>query len=172
VTGILAVGDAAAATSPAFGRGTALAAMQAVCLRDVLREVSATEPVELAHRWHDRVGNIVLPFVADTLAASRHRHAEIEAQLARRAYATTDAEWAFAQALGRAAPHDPELLRATMAIAAVYERGADIARRRDLVRRLDAHTDSPALPGPSRDELEDLVAAAHGSRAGAAVAAG
>ena len=41
-TGIIAVGDAAAATSPAFGRGAALAAMQAACLRDVLREVVGT----------------------------------------------------------------------------------------------------------------------------------
>ena len=168
-TGIVAVGDAAAATSPAFGRGAALAAMQAACLRDVLREVSVREPVELTHRWHDRVGNVVHPFVDDTLAASRHRHAEIEAQLARRPYVTADPAWAFAEALGRAAPHDPELLRAMMAIASVFERGADLARRRDLVRRLDQLTGSPALPGPSRGELEELVAAAG---LGSAAAAG
>jgi 2-polyprenyl-6-methoxyphenol hydroxylase-like FAD-dependent oxidoreductase len=168
-TGIVAVGDAAAATSPALGRGAALAAMQAACLRDVLREVTAREPVELSHRWHDRVGNVVHPFVIDALAAARHRHAEIEAQLARRPYVTADPGWAFAQALGRAAPHDPELLRAMLGIASVFERGADLARRRDLVRRLDELTDSPALPGPSRDELEDLVAAAG---LGSAAAAG
>jgi 2-polyprenyl-6-methoxyphenol hydroxylase-like FAD-dependent oxidoreductase len=156
-TGVVAVGDAAACTSPAYGRGTALAAMQAVVLRDVLRDVSPVDAVELAHRWHDRVGNIVHPFVADTLDQARHRHAEIGAQIDGRRYATNDPAWRFGQALGRAAAHDPELLRAMMSVAAVFERGTTFARRRDVVRRLDELGDLPGLPGPTRAELVDVI---------------
>jgi hypothetical protein len=108
------------------------------------------------------VGNVVHPFVVDTLAQARHRHAEIEAQIDGRRYATSDPGWQFGQALGRAAAHDPELLRATMSVAAVFERGATFARRRDIVSRLEELGDLPGLPGPTRAEL---VAALEAERA-------
>jgi 2-polyprenyl-6-methoxyphenol hydroxylase-like FAD-dependent oxidoreductase len=158
-TGVVAIGDAAATTSPAYGRGMTLAAMQSLCLRDVLREVSPTDAGELAHRWHDRIGNTVWPFVRDTLAVGRHRLAEIEAQVAGVPYETDDESWQLLQALGRAAPRDPELLRAMLNMASVFERGADIKRRPRLVERLAALGDLPPLPGPSRRELVEHIGA-------------
>jgi len=159
-TGIVALGDAAASTSPAYGRGAAFAAMEAVCLRDVLREVAATDPIELSHRWHDRVGNVVGPYIHDTLALARHRHAEIAAQIDGREYAPADPAWRFGQALGRAAVHDPDLLRATMSIGAALERGATFARRRDIIRRLEELGPRPGIPGPTRAELVDAIGTA------------
>jgi 2-polyprenyl-6-methoxyphenol hydroxylase-like FAD-dependent oxidoreductase len=156
-TGIVAIGDAAASTSPAYGRGLSFAAMGARCLRDVLREVPTVDAAELSHRWHDRVGNVVHPFVEDTLALARHRHAEIEAQIAGRRHRPSDPGWELGQALVRAAAHDPELLRAMLGVASVLERGADIARCRDLVVRLQAVGNQPGLPGPSRAELEASI---------------
>jgi len=159
VTGLVSIGDAAAATSPAYGRGATLAAMAAVCLRDVLREVAVSEPIEFAHRWHDRVGNVVAPFVHETLRAARHRHVEIEAQIVGRPYETDDPTWHLGQAVGRAAAHDPELLRAAMGIAAVFDLGSDVAQRQTLMRRLEQLGDLPGRPGPTRAELEAGVLA-------------
>lgn len=159
VTGLVTIGDASASTSPAYGRGATLAVMEGVCLRDVLREVATSEPLELAHRWHDRVGNVVAPFVHETLRAARHRHAEIEAQIAGRPYDTDDPTWLTGQALSRAAAHDPELLRASMGVAALYDRVADVAERWALVRRIEQLGALPGLPGPTRAELESMIAA-------------
>jgi 2-polyprenyl-6-methoxyphenol hydroxylase-like FAD-dependent oxidoreductase len=156
-TGIVAIGDAAASTSPAFCRGASLAAMEATCLRDVLREVPCGDPVELSHRWHDRVGNVVYPYVTETLTAARHRHAEIEAQLAGQVYRTADPVWQLGQALGRAAAHDPDLLRVTMSVACLFDRAGDVFRRRDVLRRLEDVGDVPGLPGPTRRELEAAI---------------
>ncbi len=156
-TGVIAMGDALACTSPMFARGMTFAALQAVCLRDVLREVSPIDPAELAHRWTDRVGNVVMPLIDETLAIARHRLAEIDAQVAGRLYETDDPLWPFLQRLFDATPHDPELLRAVMGVAGVFVRAGDIARRRDLVARLDAVGDLPAAPGPTRRDLVELL---------------
>jgi 2-polyprenyl-6-methoxyphenol hydroxylase-like FAD-dependent oxidoreductase len=156
-TGIVALGDAHASTSPMYGRGMTFAAMQAVCLRDVLREVVATDPADLAHRWHDRIGNVVMPFIDETVAITRHRLAEIDAQVAGATYETDDASWAFMHRLFAAGPHDPELLRAVLDVAGVFETLRDVARRRDITTRLDAIGELPDPPGPTRRELEELV---------------
>jgi 2-polyprenyl-6-methoxyphenol hydroxylase-like FAD-dependent oxidoreductase len=157
VTGFVAIGDTLASTSPTYGRGVTFAAMGALCLRDVLREVAATDAAELAHRWYDRIGNIVTPLIDDTLVAGRHRLAEMEAQLAGRPYETDDATWPFMRRLSRAAAHDPEVLRAAMSVAGGFERVRDAARRRDLAARLDALGPLAPAPGPTRAELERLV---------------
>jgi 2-polyprenyl-6-methoxyphenol hydroxylase-like FAD-dependent oxidoreductase len=157
VTGVVALGDALACTSPMYGRGMTFGAMQAVCLRDVLREVCADDPAELARRWHDRVANVVMPVVDETLAVTRHRLAEMDARVAGTTYETDDAEWIFLQRLFAAAPHDPEVLRAVMDVGGVFRRIGDVARRRDIATRIDAVGDLPLAPGPSRRELEALI---------------
>ena len=157
-TGIIAIGDAAASTSPAFGRGASFAAMEARCLRDVLREVSAADPVELCHRWHDRVGNIVYPFVVDTLAAARHRHAEIASEIDGREHVPADPAWRFARSArprcwprSGAAAGDGEHRRRRWSAARTF------AGRRDIVRRIEELGDLPGLPGPTRAELVELI---------------
>jgi 2-polyprenyl-6-methoxyphenol hydroxylase-like FAD-dependent oxidoreductase len=157
VTGVVALGDALACTSPMYGRGMTFGAMQAVCLRDVLREVCANDPAELARRWHDRVANVVMPLVDETLAVTRHRLAEMDARVAGTTYETDDAEWIFFQRLFAAAPHDPEVLRAAMDVAGVFRRTCDIAQRPDIVTRIDAVGDLPLAAGPTRRQLEALI---------------
>jgi 2-polyprenyl-6-methoxyphenol hydroxylase-like FAD-dependent oxidoreductase len=157
VTGVVALGDALACTSPMYGRGMTFGAMQAVCLRDVLREVCADDPAELARRWHDRVANVVMPLVDETLAVTRHRLAEMDARVAGTTYETDDAEWLFFQRLFAAAPHDPEVLRAVMDVAGVFRRICDVAHRGDIAARVDAVGDLPLAPGPTRHELEGLI---------------
>jgi 2-polyprenyl-6-methoxyphenol hydroxylase-like FAD-dependent oxidoreductase len=156
-TGVIALGDALACTSPMYGRGMTFAAMQALCLRDVLREVRASDRDELARRWNDRVNNVVMPFVDDTLAVTRHRLAEMDAQRAGRAYETTDPAWHYVRQLFAATTSDPDVLRAAMGVAAVFERPGDLARWPALNARLDALGELPGPPGPTRRELEALV---------------
>jgi 2-polyprenyl-6-methoxyphenol hydroxylase-like FAD-dependent oxidoreductase len=156
-TGVVALGDALACTSPMYGRGMTFAAMQALCLRDVLREVSMADPHELSHRWNDRINNVVMPFADDTLAVTRHRLAEIDAQRTGRRYDTTDPAWHFVQRLFAATMRDPDALRAAMGVAAVFDRAGELARRPALQARLDELGDVPAAPGPTRAELEELV---------------
>jgi 2-polyprenyl-6-methoxyphenol hydroxylase-like FAD-dependent oxidoreductase len=156
-TGVIAMGDAAACTSPILGRGMTFGVMQAVCLRDVLREVCASDPVDLAHRWHDRIANVVMPLVDETLLAARHRLAQMEAQAAGIPYDGGDARWTFFERLFVAAPHDPEVLRAAMDVAGLFRRLDDVARREDIVARIDAVGDLPMAPGPTRRELESLI---------------
>jgi 2-polyprenyl-6-methoxyphenol hydroxylase-like FAD-dependent oxidoreductase len=156
-TGVVALGDALACTSPMYGRGMTVAAMEAVCLRDVLREVAATDASELAHRWYDRIGNVVMPLIDETIDVTCHRLAQMDAEVAGTTYDTAAATWSFAQRLFAAAPHDPEVLRAVLRVAGVFERVGDIARRADIVTRLDAIGELSAAPGPTRHELETLI---------------
>jgi 2-polyprenyl-6-methoxyphenol hydroxylase-like FAD-dependent oxidoreductase len=156
-TGVVALGDALASTSPMYGRGMTFAAMQALCLRDVLREVAPTDLDELAHRWNDRVNNVVMPFVDDTISMTRHRLAEIDLQRAGHSYETADPAWHFVCRLFAATTRDPDVLRAAMGVAAVFDRPGDIGRRPTLRARLDELGDLPAPPGPTRAELESIV---------------
>jgi 2-polyprenyl-6-methoxyphenol hydroxylase-like FAD-dependent oxidoreductase len=156
-TGVVALGDALACTSPMYGRGMTFAAMQALCLRDVLREVSTSDRDEFAHRWNDRVNNVVMPFVDDTLAVTRHRLAEMDAQSSGRTYGTTDPGWHFFRRLFAATTRDPDVLRAAMGVAAVFERPGELARRRPLRARLDGLGELGGPPGPSRTQLQALV---------------
>ena len=156
-TGVVALGDALACTSPMYGRGMTFAAMEALCLRDVLREVSPADPDGLVHRWNDRINNVVTPFVDDTLAVTRHRLAEIDAERTGRAYDTTDPAWQLMRRLFAATTRDPDVLPAAMGVAAVFDHPGDLARRPALNARLDGLGDLPAAPGPTRAELEALI---------------
>ena len=142
---------------PDVGRGMTLGAMQAVCLRDVLREVCACDPVDLAHRWHDRVAQRRDAARRRDAAVARHRLAEMDAQVAGTTYDTDDQRWTFFQRLFAAAPHDPEVLRAAMDVAGVFRRLDDVARREDIAVRINAVGDLPLAPGPTRHELESLI---------------
>jgi len=82
VTGVLALGDSWACTNPSVGRGSSIALMHSVALRDTLREVGVADPYALAVRWHEVSEQQIGPFVQDTLSFDRHRLAEIEAKLA------------------------------------------------------------------------------------------
>ena len=159
-TGVVAVGDAWACTNPSVGRGSATALMHAVALRDALRDVGVSDDRVLVERFDDLTTERLWPVVDDTLRTTRHRLAEIDAQIAGIPYETDDRGWHLGQALFGAAGHDPELLRGAMDVGSMLARGAEVMGRPGLLDRLLAIGDVDALPGPSRTEIVELVGAA------------
>jgi flavin-dependent dehydrogenase len=159
VTGVLALGDSWACTNPSVGRGSSIALMHSVALRDTLREVGVADPYALALRWHDVSEQQIGPFVQDTLSFDRHRLAEIDAAIEGRPYETDDLTWGFGQALERAAMKDPDALRAYMGVGNLLERGVDVFARPGMAdTALSLGLEPAPLPGPSRDELLALLA--------------
>ncbi len=160
VTGVAALGDSWACTNPSVGRGASIGMLHAVCLRDTLRGVAPDDPA-FAARWDEITGAVVEPLYRDTLAFDRHRLAEIDAQIAGVPYETDDPGWRFGQALGRSATSDPDLLRASISIASLLERGVDVLARPGIVDRVLALDPGPGElpPGPDRATLLSIVSA-------------
>ncbi len=156
-TGVVAIGDAAACTNPSIGRGASTALLYAVCLRDVVRDVGTAQRRQLLEGWSVVAGERVEPYVNDTLTVDRHRRAQIEAEIAGESYETSDPGWSLGRRLMAAGPHDPEILRGAMDVAGMLARGADVLRRPGLMDAIERVGPVPPLPGPSREELMDVV---------------
>jgi 2-polyprenyl-6-methoxyphenol hydroxylase-like FAD-dependent oxidoreductase len=159
VTGLVALGDAWACTNPSAGRGASIAGLHAVCLRDVLREVPAADPLALARRFDQATLDTVEPLYRDTLRSDRHRLAEIDAQIAGRPYETDDPEWHQLEALRQGAPQHPDLLRAYISIRSLLDRPVDVWAQPGIAEVATALGAPPAAPGPSRSELVALIGA-------------
>ena len=120
VTGLVAIGDAWACTNPSLGRGASFGVMHARILRDVLREcASGSRPDDVVQVFHEATTIELLPLFDKTVAVTRHRLAEIEANIAGEPYQTADMGWSMGNALHAAAYRDPDLLRAYVSIAAM-----------------------------------------------------
>jgi flavin-dependent dehydrogenase len=162
-TGVVAVADSWACTNPSVGRGASIGLLHAVCLRDALRELPPAEPA-FVQRWNGLTAEVVEPLYRDTLAFDRHRLAEIEAQIAGVPYQTEDPAWLLGQALRRGAMKDPDLLRASLTVASLLERGVDVMARPGILDKAVAlGLDAEPAPGPDRAELLTIVNAAAGS---------
>jgi 2-polyprenyl-6-methoxyphenol hydroxylase-like FAD-dependent oxidoreductase len=159
VTGAVAVGDAWACTNPSAGRGASIAGLHAVCLRDVLRDVPATDPVAFSRRFDEATVATVEPLYRDTLRSDRHRLAEIDAQIAGRTYETDDEEWHQLEALRQGSPQHPDLLRAYVSIRSLLDRPIDVWAQPGIADTAAAMGEAPAAPGPSRSELVALIGA-------------
>jgi 2-polyprenyl-6-methoxyphenol hydroxylase-like FAD-dependent oxidoreductase len=159
VTGVVAVGDAWACTNPSAGRGASVAGLHAVCLRDVLREVPATNPVAFARRFDEATLATVEPLYRDTLSSDRHRLAEIDAQIAGRPYETDDEEWHRLEALRQGSPQHPDLLRAYVSIRSLLDRPVDVWAQPGIAETVAAMGEASTAPGPSRAELVALIGA-------------
>ena len=159
VTGLLAVGDAWACTNPSLGRGASIGLRHAVALRDVLAEATPRSPVELVERFAIETAVTVEPLFHDAVAFSRHRLAEIDAQIAGRPYETDDMGWKLGQALRYASTRDPDLLRAFISITTLLERGVDVFRQPGVAEKAVALGSPSPAPGPGRAELLELLAA-------------
>ena len=159
VTGLVALGDAWACTNPSAGRGASIAGLHAVCLRDVLREVPAADPVGLARRFDQATLDTVEPLYRDTLRSDRHRLAEIDAQIAGRPYETDDEEWHRLEALRRGAPLHPDLFRGYVSIRSLLDRPADVWAQPGIAEAAATIGEPAAVPGPSRAELVALIGA-------------
>jgi hypothetical protein len=156
-TGIVAIGDASACTNPSVGRGASIGLLQATCLRDTLRSADRRDPGGLIRAWNDETGSAVTPYVRDTLDFDRHRLAEIDAEIEGTPYETDDPVWNLGQRLRASAASDPELLRAGVNVMSLLERGADVLAREDIQDRLRTAESAPDRPGPTRQELVELI---------------
>ena len=158
-TGVVAVGDAWACTNPSLGRGASIGLRHAVALRDVLAEATPRSPVELVERFASETAATVEPLFHDAVTFSRHRLAEIEAQIAGHPYETDDVGWKLGQALRSASTRDPELLRAFISVTTLLERGVDVFRQPGVAEKTLALGSPTPPPGPGREELLELLAA-------------
>jgi 2-polyprenyl-6-methoxyphenol hydroxylase-like FAD-dependent oxidoreductase len=156
-TGVVAVGDAAACTSPSIGRGASIALLHVAVLRDVLAHVDPADHRAVVDTFAAATAERVTPLVTDTLAVDRHRREQIAAELVGQPYAPDDPGYRFMQGLMAGAARDPVLLRAAASIIAVLERGVDLARRPDIAERVAPAGVPTPLPGPDRGELLDLL---------------
>jgi hypothetical protein len=164
VTGVVAAGDSWACTNPSLGRGISIGLLHVCGLRDVLREVAPGdgEAFAFARRWDEVTEATVAPLYRATLAFDRHRLAEIDADIAGRAYEPEDPGWAIATALSAGAGRDPEVLRAQLRIVGVLATPPELAADPDLRARILAAGDGQpryGLPGADRATLVATVAA-------------
>jgi flavin-dependent dehydrogenase len=160
-TGVVAVGDAWACSNPTVGRGASIGMLQAVLLRDTIAATGLDDPRQFACSFHHATAETVEPWYRDTLAADRHRLAEIDALIGGGEYRPDDPGWEIGQALANAAFKDPDCLRGFVSVAMVLSRAAEVTARPGLLDKVIAlgagWRDEP-IPAPGRAELLSIVA--------------
>jgi flavin-dependent dehydrogenase len=160
-TGVVAVGDAWAASNPAVGRGASIGMIHAQVLRDALRCPGLDHPEEFAQAFHQMTADRVEPWYRWTLRGDRHRLAEVEAGIDGHPYVPRDPNHEREIALQRVATADPECLRADLQMRLVLEHPNDVWKRPGLLERVDElageQSESPAL-GPDRTRLLGILA--------------
>lgn len=159
VTGVIPVADAWASTNPTLGRGTTLALLHAVALRDTLRSVGVADPYRLALAWHDVTEAELGPHYDAIVTADRHRLAEIDAAAAGVPYEGGDVAWRAYRMLEDVAHLDAELLHGWYRVAGLVSPGTEVFASSGFLRRLaQVARRRPAENNhPSRDELVVLA---------------
>ena len=160
-TGLLAVGDSWACTTPSVGRGASIGMSHAVATRDLLRKIAPADHEALALAHHETTMQTVEPWYRSTLRFDRLRLEEIDAQIEQRPYETDDPTYGFRKAMGQAAPADPDVLRAGFDDAFLFRSVEELMEDpevREKVERLGAGWEDAPIVGPSRAELEQLLA--------------
>jgi 2-polyprenyl-6-methoxyphenol hydroxylase-like FAD-dependent oxidoreductase len=160
-TGLVAAGDAWAASNPTAGRGVSMGMLQAALLRDTIAAAGLDDPWDFARSFHHATAETVEPWYRDTLTADRHRLAEIDALIDGGEYRPRDPAWAMSRALANAAVKDPDCLRGFLSVTMLLSRAADVMARPgmlDKVMALGAGWREEPLPAPSRDKLLSIVA--------------
>ena len=160
-TGVVAAGDAWACSNPSVGRGASIGMLQAVALRDTIAATGLDDPWEFACSFHHATAELVEPWYRDTLAADRHRLAEIDALIAGGAYRPHDPGWEISQTLAAAAFKDADCFRGFVSNAMMLNRVAEVAARPGLLDKviaLGAGWRGEPIPAPSRGELLSIVA--------------
>lgn len=162
--GLFAVGDSSAATNPSLGRGTAIGAIQACVLRDVLAG-SVGDPREQAMAYHEASGRYVSPWVEGALRFDRHRLAEMQADANGVPYSPADPSWSMTTALLKGAAKDPVLARASSRIGGMLAAPPEIFADPGVQKRIGPFIASPRYPAdaPSRTDLLQVLADARSS---------
>ena len=161
VTGVAPLADAWASTNPTLGRGTTLALVHAIALRDTIRAVGVADLARFTGAWHDTTERELGPAYDAVITADRHRLAEIDAALAGIAYDAADVAWRAYRLLEDVAHLDADLLRGWFRVAGLVASGTDVFATPRFLRRLaraaQLHAQSPALI--DREQLVALTRA-------------
>jgi hypothetical protein len=163
ITGLLPLGEAAAFTEPRVGRGTLLSFLQAVAVRDALREGADDDPAELVVRWDAQFQEQVAPTLRATNGVTRGPTKGMRAYISgdEPVLDRTNRGAVLNRAFENAARIDHDIARL------LGELGASVALPHERLgpstveRILDiGDHDELDLPpaGPSRGELLDLLA--------------
>jgi 2-polyprenyl-6-methoxyphenol hydroxylase-like FAD-dependent oxidoreductase len=164
VTGLVPLADASAATNPSLGRGASIGLLQACVLRDVVAAAgSDLGSGDVATAFEAATASTVTPFVEATIAFGRHRLAEMEAEVAGRAYETTDPGWRMSCALMAGARSDPVLVRAYARIGSLLALPAEALAAPDVQARVRPFLAAARYPDGDLGRAELLAAAATGS---------
>ena len=166
VTGFVAVADAWACTNPSAGRGLTVGFLQALRLRDALR-ASGDDPRALVEDFDRRTEAEITPWYRAQIAFDRARFSEMEAIRDGREVTPPENELgrrivALMSLLGA----DPDLFRAALEYIGTITPVQQILERPDVVQRMAAAREAmkgkprPPLPGPTREQLLQLVAQA------------
>ena len=163
VLGWTAVGDAAATTNPAHSRGCTLGAVHAVGVADAVAE--HRDPADLAEACAAVLEADQAPWVADSIEQDHQR-------LARWRPTSDAADLPPAPAGGirlsngetyAAARHDAYVWRRFTRLQQLLDRPDDVLADPRVVARVRAvqaaRLSTPALDGPTHDELVELIAA-------------
>jgi 2-polyprenyl-6-methoxyphenol hydroxylase-like FAD-dependent oxidoreductase len=164
VTGFVAVADAWACTNPSAGRGLTVGFLQALRLRDALR-ASGADPRALVEDFDRRTEAEITPWYRAQIALDRARFAEMGAIREGREPTVPDNE------LGRRIvslmsllPTDPDLFRAALEYIGTITPVQVILERPEVAQRMAAAREAmkgkprPPIPGPTREQLLQLVA--------------
>jgi 2-polyprenyl-6-methoxyphenol hydroxylase-like FAD-dependent oxidoreductase len=170
LTGVALLADAWACTNPSLGRGIALGLLHAAHLRAVVAE-HAGDPDALARAWAEITERELGPWYDATVAVDRDRMAALEAARNGGPYLTpADPASRLRAALAPAMGADAEVFRAGMEIVGCLSLPSEVFSRPGLVERVTkaaAAAGAARVPGPSREELLEVI-----SSAGAPAAAG
>ena len=164
--GVVAVGDAAVCTNPRFGRGIALALVQAAALADLLE--SHEEPAALMRAFDEVTSRELQPWYHDAVAGDR-----IQARIAARVRAGEDLTAIggigddeavrFARALPSAVQRDPAVRTAFLRTWHLMQPPSHLAEDADIRERVEGtwrelERDPPAAPGPDYPRMCRLLA--------------
>lgn len=130
-------------------------------LRDHLRAVPLDDPVAFVRAWDETTDALVGPWYRSTVGFDRHRLAEIDAQIAGKAYRPEDPAWSQARSMEKAAFLDPDVLRAYVRVATVQETPEEVLSQPGILKKVmakGAGWEDDVAPGPTRDELLSIVA--------------
>jgi len=158
VTGLLSVGDAWSCTNPSLGRGATIGLRQAVALRDTAR-VHLDDPLVLSLAYDALTRTRVRPWHDATVRSDRARLAEMRA-VAAGIDAGADPGRTLGGTLTVAAWCDETALRMFAEIEGCLALPSEVFGREgavDHVLAVGREHDLPAVPGPDRARLLDLV---------------
>ncbi len=162
-TGFVAVADAWACTNPSAGRGLTVGFLQALRLRDALR-ASGDDPRAFVEEFDRRTEAEITPWYRAQIALDRTRFAEMQAIRENREVPAPDNDLARAiVGLMSLIIADPDLFRAGLEYIGTITPVQQILARPDVVQRMAAAREAlkgqprPPLPGPTREQLLQLV---------------